>query len=168
MQKLQDMSRDPNESETDYFARFMRQHNFCGNYLEPAALRSTFINSLQPRLRHAVHRFISTKREADMAYILQFVQDEGKAQRHWKEFLEKSSRTPAVDKDRSRRGGDSSRPSRRVCPGSLQMIEEPSGVSEPIETLMIANHDHVATPQSSSVLCPDRDTSLAKFYHTAQ
>ena len=92
VQKFQDMNQEENETESDYFARFMRQYNFCGNYLESAALRSTLINSLQPRLRHAVSRFINTKREADMADILQFVQDEGKAQRLLKEYLERGSR----------------------------------------------------------------------------
>ena len=75
VQKLQDMNQEPNEPETEYFARFMRQHSFCCNYLEPAALRSTFINSPQPRLCHAVHRFINTKRDADMADVLRFIRD---------------------------------------------------------------------------------------------
>ena len=64
-QKMQDMSQDRNELETDHFARFMRQHNFCRNCLDPAALRSTFINSLQPRPRYAVNLLINIKRDAD-------------------------------------------------------------------------------------------------------
>ena len=113
VQRLQDWSQDSAESETDCFARFMQQHNFCGNYLEPAALISTFINSLQPRLRYAVHHFIGMKRVANIADILQFVQDEGKAQRHSKEFLQSSSCTPPVNKDQSGRIGNEARKSRR-------------------------------------------------------
>ena len=167
VQKRQDMNQEPNESESEYFARFMRQHNFCGNYLESAALRSTFVNSLQPRLRHALHRFISSKREADMADILQFAQDEGKAQRHLKEYLEKGSRTYTNEKDRYRRNNETVRMSRSRGPGSINLLHETAGGSEPIETLLIANQAHDETFDTNSHAYPDSETLSGTSYHTA-
>ena len=83
------MNQEANESELGYSDRVMFQHNFCGNYLESAALRLALIKSLQLRHRHAVHRYINTKQDAEVADILQFVQYESKEPRHLKEFLEK-------------------------------------------------------------------------------
>ena len=72
----------------------------------------------------------------------QFVQDEGKAQRHSKELLESSSRTPAEDKDRTRRSGNEARCSRRYGTGIQHVLQVPNEGSEPIETLMTASQLH--------------------------
>ena len=102
-----------------------------------------------------------------MADILQFVQDEGKAQRHLKEYLEKSIRAVAVEKDRVRKGTDGIRTTRTRGPTPVHRLYEREIQPEHIETLMIADTPHAAENHGSFVY-PDSETTSRTSYHKAQ
>ena len=93
-----------------------------------------------------------------MADILQSVQDEGKAPRHLQEYLEKSSRTETVDKDRIRRSTEGSRMARTRGYTSMHLLDEREKPHEHIETLMIADTPH-APENHGSFDYPDGETT---------
>eukprot|EP00171_Calliarthron_tuberculosum_P021714 IDg21714t1 len=66
-----------NESEEDYFSRFVQLHTYCGNYLPIDRLKTLFVNGLDSRIIETVRSYLSANPRVDLALLLEEARRQG-------------------------------------------------------------------------------------------